>query len=215
MSMGVLYVLWTAISTFSPVQFYRQGWLKLVDMPVTIDQNMTLGDREMPPRGHRQRRRRHLCRRDRHHPYYPRLTSSSPALLPLPTHLVPSFTPLGATVPLPPSLGSSKHRHQHPKEGPQSSPGGRHPRPHPTTGHRPMFPRSPTRQRRPGVLFTNYVLTNFHLLRVPGCNKDKHSTKASFWITGGVPGKPPSLAQVASTLDFCFSTPPSLCCAFG
>lgn len=149
---------------------------------------------------------------------YPRLYSSSPPLLPLPDNTPPLFTPLGATVPLPPCQGNKAGRPFRAARKKRSKALPRRPSPsrrrqaasaehQPPAGRRPTPPRTTPPTTLPGVSFCNLVLQNFHLLWVPGGRSARFDPRAWFWLVGDASCAPPSLRQVRNTINFCFSTP--------
>lgn len=152
---------------------------------------------------------------------YPRLASSSPPLLPLPSNLLPIFTPIGATVPLPRWPSSSGRRRRHAfgahtaasrraskvDVAPGAAPGA-HP-PTITVKHRPVLSRSTSTRKSPGTTFADFVLRNFYSLRVPGSRFSAAASGAQFWVISASPHIPLAVHQVRKTLNFCFSTPPN------
>ncbi|KAF8657006.1 hypothetical protein HU200_060339 [Digitaria exilis] len=124
---------------------------------------------------------------------YPRLASSSPPLLPLPSNLLPIFTPIGATVPLPRWPSSSgrpaSRRASKVDVAPGAAPGA-HP-PTITVKHRPEISRYDLRRLRP----PEFLLAQ--------------GSRQQFWVISASPHIPLAVHQVRKTLNFCFSTPPN------
>ncbi|CAN6166399.1 unnamed protein product [Urochloa humidicola] len=164
---------------------------------------------------------------------YPRLASTSPPLLPLPTNLIPLFTPLGATVPLPvfpqrprqrrraaPAQNASRRTaaarpHNTAPEaqarstaavGPAAAAAAAEAQP---AGHRRVPPRRTIHRDSPGVYFCDYALKNFHLLVVPATQSRVADPEARIWILHAHSGKgTQNMFLVRNALNFCFSMPP-------
>jgi len=154
---------------------------------------------------------------------FPHLSSLFPPLLPLPSSSHPTFTPLGATVPLPPRGLRSGRSHS----GPPATQHGRQARmfsrQRPSTLDPASFTASPTCQvssaiaakdhrRRlgpscPGVSFSDSVLLHFHLLAVPAPRGAGSTTGGDFWIRPEPGSGSPSRIQVGNALNFRFSRP--------
>ncbi|CAN6334539.1 unnamed protein product [Urochloa humidicola] len=162
---------------------------------------------------------------------YPRLFSSLPPLLPLPTHLLPLFTPLGDTVPLPVLPRHERRRRSNTPLKHRAAVRGRNSPPTPSSTtpatrsapllifhtsttkgpavQRHQHPWTPAFPDRPGVPFCNYVMEHFHLLAVP-VPISRAPLDAMIWIIRSGHGSSPSLVQVRNALNFCFSFPPHL-----
>ena len=157
-------------------------------------------------------------------PSYPRLASSSPPLLPLPTSLTPCFAPLGATVPLPPLRRRSLQRPSANRSSASATPAhvvlvGAPPRrvaPRHATGQS-AYAAGTTRGGdapwrnsfgHPGAPFCDSVLLHFHQMVVPAPSGAPDSPDSSFWIRPDSGSVAPSKVQVANALSFCFSRPP-------
>ncbi|KAF8732245.1 hypothetical protein HU200_016224 [Digitaria exilis] len=74
--------------------------------------------------------------------------------------------------------------------------------------YRPAHLRPANHRGIPGVSFCNFVLANFHILKVPASLSSTTDTASRIWILYLGKGKELSVREIKNVLNFCFSIPP-------